>query len=172
MKSDLKNYLTQKRNLGSHRFCRCRSRNPLVTALQLDDVVMDIEVTSNRVDCMSVIGQAREGAAVIGCKAIVGVPLVGTRAKRKTEIAAPNVIVQEKVLCPKYSAVRMEGVVVAQSPWWLQKKLLLADTDRSITLSISRILFYTNTVSHFMCLMQTNLKGIASLFAKLLREKH
>ena len=143
-----------------------------MTALQLDDVVMDIEVTSNRVDCMSVIGQAREGAAVIGCKAIVGVPLVGTRAKRKTEIAAPNVIVQEKVLCPKYSAVRMEGVVVAQSPWWLQKKLLLAGHR-----PINNVVDITNLVLHeygqpLHVFDADKLEGDCIVVRKAFEEKH
>src|SRR3989338_1372059 len=111
----------------------------LAKALDLDDVVMDIEVTSNRPDCMSVVGQAREGAAVVGGELRALKSLKGWKGM----IAAPKVMVLEKELCPKYSAVRLEGITVGPSPWWLQKKLILAGLK-----PINNVVDITNYVLH------------------------
>ncbi len=112
---------------------------PLAKALDLDDVVMDIEVTSNRPDCMSIVGQAREGAAVVGGELRALKSLKGWKGM----IAAPRVSVLEKELCPKYSAVRLEGITVSPSPWWLQKKLILAGLK-----PINNVVDITNYVLH------------------------
>jgi len=112
---------------------------PLAQALELEDVVMDIEVTSNRPDCMSVIGQAREGAAAVGETMRA---LKETKAWKGTK-DAPRVTVTESQLCPMYSAVRIEGVTVAPSPWWLQKKLILAGLN-----PINNVVDITNYVLH------------------------
>lgn len=111
----------------------------LAKALDLDDVVMDIEVTSNRPDCMSVIGQAREGAAVVGSKLRELKSLKGWKGM----IDAPRVSVLDQELCPKYSAVRLEGITVGPSPWWLQKKLILAGLK-----PINNVVDITNYVLH------------------------
>jgi phenylalanyl-tRNA synthetase beta chain len=111
----------------------------LAKALDLDDVVMDIEVTSNRPDCMSVIGQAREGAAVVGSSLRELKSLKGWKGM----IPAPRVSVLDKELCPKYSAVRLEGITVGPSPWWLQKKLILAGLK-----PINNVVDITNYVLH------------------------
>lgn len=111
----------------------------LSKALDLDDVIMDIEVTSNRPDCMSVIGQAREGAAAIGG---------GFKELKKVKVwkgalKAPQVRVEEPALCPKYSAVRLQGITVGPSPWWVQKKLILAGLK-----PINNVVDITNYVLH------------------------
>ncbi len=95
---------------------------PIVEALDLDDVIFDIEVTSNRPDCKSVIGQAREGAAVTQDR----FTWKATKLKTAEGDAGFSVEVQETSLCPRYTAVVIDGVVVGPSPWWLQKRLLLA----------------------------------------------
>ncbi|MBI2473306.1 phenylalanine--tRNA ligase subunit beta [Candidatus Uhrbacteria bacterium] len=95
---------------------------PIAEALDLDDVIFDIEVTSNRPDCKSVIGQAREGAAVTQDR----FTWKATKLKRVEWDAGFSVEVQESSLCPRYTAVVIDGVVVGPSPWWLQKRLLLA----------------------------------------------
>ncbi|MCX6715245.1 MAG: phenylalanine--tRNA ligase subunit beta [Candidatus Uhrbacteria bacterium] len=112
---------------------------PLAKALDLDDVVMDIEVTSNRPDCMSVIGQAREGAAAIGG----GMKELKKLKDWKGALKAPQVRVEEPALCPKYSAVRLEGITVGPSPWWIQKKLILAGLK-----PINNVVDITNYVLH------------------------
>ncbi|HAU66619.1 TPA: phenylalanine--tRNA ligase subunit beta [Candidatus Uhrbacteria bacterium] len=112
---------------------------PIAQALDLDDVIFDIEVTSNRPDCKSVIGQAREGAAVTQD------PFTWKTSKRKdiSDDAGFSVELQEPHLCPRYTAVVIEGVIVGPSPWWLQKRLLLAGHK-----PINNLVDITNYILH------------------------
>jgi len=88
----------------------------------MGDVIFDLDVTPNRPDCLSVIGVAREVAALTGRE--VHLPDAGYEEKGTAidqqisiEIAAPD-------LCPRYSASLITGVKIAPSPNWLQQRLL------------------------------------------------
>jgi phenylalanyl-tRNA synthetase beta chain len=109
----------------------------LVKALDMDDVVFDIEVTSNRPDCKSVIGQARDAGAATKDR------FVFEPTKLKEGSHDFKVTVKEPVLCPKYSAIRLEGVKVQPSPWWLQKKLILSGFR-----PINNVVDVTNYILH------------------------
>jgi phenylalanyl-tRNA synthetase beta chain len=86
-----------------------------------DDAVMDIEVTTNRVDAMGMVGMAREAAAILRRK------FSWTPAKLpKAKGAAPKVKISAKAQCPRYMAVKMDGVKVGPSPWWMKRRLLSA----------------------------------------------
>lgn len=95
---------------------------PVSEALGLDDIMLDIEVTSNRPDCLGIVGQAREGFAAVGGK-FSWKPKV---LKVEENLPALSVHVEDTDLCPKYEAVLLDGVKVGPSPWWLQKRLMLA----------------------------------------------
>lgn len=101
---------------------------PLATALDLDDIVFDIEITTNRPDAMGVLGLAREGAASVeGTFAPHALWLAGAVQKVLGGVGAgPKVTIAEPKLCSRYMAARVENVKVGPSPWWLQKKLLLS----------------------------------------------
>lgn len=97
----------------------------LAKALGLDsDVVMDIEVTANRPDCMGMVGIAREAAAILD------VPLMYRPASlvaRPTSKDGKLVVkIDAKDACSRYIGTRMEGVKVGPSPWWLKRRLLSA----------------------------------------------
>ena len=112
---------------------------PIAKALELDDTIFDIEVTSNRPDCLSIIGQAREGAAVLGATPVMlreRQHVAGSRGTCVLEIKEPK-------LCPKYSAVLIDNLKVGPSPWWVQKKLLLAGHR-----PINNVVDITNLVLH------------------------
>ncbi|MFZ2804083.1 MAG: phenylalanine--tRNA ligase subunit beta [Patescibacteria group bacterium] len=95
---------------------------PLADALGLSsDVVMDIEVTSNRVDAMGMVGMAREAAAILRRKFSWTSPKMP-----KAKGVAPKVKISAKFQCPRYMAVKMEGVTVGPSPWWMKRRLLSA----------------------------------------------
>ena len=108
-------------------------------ALELDDTIFDIEVTSNRPDCKSIIGQAREGAAVTKDQFVwkPGEP------KGIMSDSGFSIMVKEKELCPRYTAVLLDGVTVGPSPWWLQSRLLLAGFK-----PINNIVDITNYILH------------------------
>ncbi len=120
-------------------FTDAKPGTPIAKALDLEDVVFDIEVTSNRSDCMSIIGQAREGAAVVGG----GLKGLKGQKRQKGWDTKFEIEVKEPELCPKYSAVVIDNVNVGPSPWWLQKKLLLAGHR-----PINNIVDITNYVLH------------------------
>ena len=88
----------------------------------LGDVVIDIDITPNRADCLSVIGIAREIAAQTG----QNLHIAEVSYKEATspldqqidiEISAPD-------LCPRYCASLVTGVKIAESPAWMQQRLL------------------------------------------------
>ncbi len=86
------------------------------------DILFDIAVTPNRPDCLSVLGIAREVAALTGQSVIepntqyedAGDPISG---RVTVTVADPD-------LCPRYTASLIEGVSVGPSPAWLQDTLV------------------------------------------------
>ncbi len=91
-------------------------------ALELDDVVLDITVTANRPDGLSVVGLAREFAALSGQKFIEPkIKLVETKKYSVKKLL--SVSVQNPDLCPKYTARVVKNVKIQASPAWLQSRL-------------------------------------------------
>ena len=94
---------------------------PLAEALELDDIVLDIGITPNRADCLSVVGIAREVAALFG------VPLSPPAIDLK-EIGPPvetlaSIIIEDPDLCPRYSGRVVQNVKIKPSPLWLRQRL-------------------------------------------------
>ncbi|MFA5935431.1 MAG: phenylalanine--tRNA ligase subunit beta [Patescibacteria group bacterium] len=113
---------------------------PIADALGLSsDVVMDVEVTSNRVDAMGMVGMAREASAILN-KSFTWKPSKSV-PKPKGKAAKVSVGVSAKKLCPRYMAVRIDGVTVGPSPWWLKRRLASAGLN-----SINNIVDITNFI--------------------------
>ncbi len=93
----------------------------LKEVMPLKDFILDIEVTSNRPDAMSVIGLAREGAAALGLKFEFKPAKPDLKPVKNLPLA---VKIEEPKLCPRYQAVVMTGVKSGPSPLWLQQRLL------------------------------------------------
>ncbi len=85
------------------------------------DAVIDIEVTSNRGDCLSHIGIARELAAATGKK--LKLPTVELAELDKDTAQLASVEIAEPDLCPRYTARVIQGVKVGPSPDWMVKLL-------------------------------------------------
>ena len=83
------------------------------------DDVLDVEVTSNRSDCLSIVGVAREVAALLGLKFVdpVDAPIAATGD------AAVSVTIEATDRCPHYTARVIRGIAVAPSPPWMQRRL-------------------------------------------------
>ncbi len=92
---------------------------PLAEALGLDDVVMQLEITPNRADCLSLIGVARE------IRADTGNPLKLPSSKGLSygERIPTSVTIDAPALCPRYAARVIQGIQVGPSPEWLQRRL-------------------------------------------------
>lgn len=96
---------------------------PLQGYLPVSEAVLDLELTSNRPDCFSIYGIAREIAAASGATltpppttppaAFGGAPVADAI---EVEIAAPD-------LCPRYAAQVIRGVTIGASPAWLKARL-------------------------------------------------
>ncbi|MBN2594640.1 MAG: phenylalanine--tRNA ligase subunit beta [Sedimentisphaerales bacterium] len=86
-----------------------------------DDTVIDVEVTSNRGDCLGYIGVARELAAATGKELIM--PKVELDESEKDVMEFAEVQIDEPELCGRYTARIIEGLKVGPSPDWLKKRL-------------------------------------------------
>jgi len=85
------------------------------------DIVLDLEVTSNRPDCLGHLGVARELAAATG--KTFRPPVIGElpAAGKAAELTAVEVLAPE--LCPRYTARVIRGVKVGPSPAWMVERL-------------------------------------------------
>ncbi|MEA3548812.1 MAG: phenylalanine--tRNA ligase subunit beta [Thermodesulfobacteriota bacterium] len=99
------------------------SGEDIVQALNLKDILIDVDLTPNRPDCASVIGIGREVAGF--CNSRLKQPVDSSELPRLTGQGVPfSVDVQSVKDCPRYAARLLTGVKVGPSPWWLQKCLL------------------------------------------------
>jgi phenylalanyl-tRNA synthetase beta chain len=106
--------------------------------LGLDDVVLDLTSTANRADALSMVGIAREVAA------LTGKPLKLSEVPEfpvQTDNKKLTVTLTETTACPVYIGTVIEGVEVKPSPDWLQRRLQAAGTR-----PISNIVDITNYV--------------------------
>ncbi|MBN1361623.1 MAG: phenylalanine--tRNA ligase subunit beta [Sedimentisphaerales bacterium] len=86
-----------------------------------DDVVLDVEVTSNRGDCLSHIGVARELAAATGKELCL--PQIELDEMEKGASEFTQVEIREPDLCGRYTARIIEGVKVGPAPDWMARRL-------------------------------------------------
>ncbi|HEU5319806.1 MAG TPA: phenylalanine--tRNA ligase subunit beta, partial [Methylomirabilota bacterium] len=93
----------------------------LVAHLGLDDHVLDVEVTPNRPDCLSVVGVARELAALAG--APLRALAVDLAEAPEPAAALARVSVEAPDLCPRFTARVVSGVRVGPSPPWMAARL-------------------------------------------------
>ena len=92
-----------------------------ISALGLDDVVFEYEITSNRVDCYSVIGIAREAAATF--RKEFHPPVVTPPGNDEDVNDYVKVTVKDQELCPRYTARVVKNIKIGPSPEWMQRRL-------------------------------------------------
>ena len=105
----------------------------------LGDVVFDLELTPNRPDCMSVLGIAREVAALTGASLME--PDLSYAEDSEPVEGAVSVEIVDPSLCPRYTASVIRGVTVGPSPRWMQDRLAKAGQR-----SINNVVDVTNYV--------------------------
>lgn len=91
------------------------------TAIGLNDVITEFEITSNRPDCLSVVGLAREAAATFGMPLQVKEPQVKTAGGDVNELL--KVTIQEPEKCYRYAGAVVKNVRVKPSPRWMRERL-------------------------------------------------
>jgi len=102
-----------------------------------EDTVLDLEVTSNRPDCMSLLGVAREVALLF--ERPLRSPDVSSRAGAAGRRVAVGIDDPEG--CPRFTASVIEGVRIGPSPTWMQRRL-----EASGVRAINNVVDVTNTV--------------------------
>ena len=86
-----------------------------------DDVVFEFEITSNRVDCFSVLGIAREAAATFGKEFCP--PQVNPAGDSRDVDQYIKVSIKDADLCPRFTARVVKNIKIAPSPLWMQHRL-------------------------------------------------
>ena len=92
-----------------------------VEVLGLHDVVFEYEITSNRVDCYSVVGIAREAAATFRKEFVP--PVVTAVGNDEDVNDFIKVTVEDPELCPRYTARVVKNIKIGPSPKWMQRRL-------------------------------------------------
>ena len=105
--------------------------------LGLDEVILDISPTANRADALSMIGVAREVAALTGGELSLPKVKLGEFSPKKDL----TLEISENKACPAYIGTVIEGVKIGPSPLWLQQRLQAAGLR-----SINNVVDITNYV--------------------------
>lgn len=93
----------------------------ITKVLGLDENVAEFEITSNRPDCMSIIGLARETAATFNRPFSVKTPQVKETSENAADMA--SVEIKNSDLCSRFVGRIVKNVKIAPSPDWMQKRL-------------------------------------------------
>ena len=89
--------------------------------LNLGDAVLDIGITPNRADCLSIVGVAREWAAITGKK--LRYPAADVVESDEDIRGVTSVSILDSDLCPRYAARIIKNVRIGPSPLWIRQRL-------------------------------------------------
>ena len=112
---------------------------PLVEVLGPPEIVFNLEVTWNRSDCLSVIGMAREIAALTGRS--LTIPEVTVTETGPDVASFVRVNIEAEDACPRYTARVLQDIKLGPSPLWMQRRLSLCGVR-----AINNIVDITNYV--------------------------
>lgn len=104
----------------------------------LDDYIFDISITANRPDCQSVLGIAREVAAVLGKP--LKMPAIDYE-QTDYQYEGLNITVEAPDLCPRYLGHGVRNITPGESPRWMRRNLALCGLR-----SISNVVDITNYI--------------------------
>ena len=93
-----------------------------IKLLGRDDVVVEYEITSNRVDCFGVIGLAREAAATFNKK--LNAPIITETGNNEDVNDFIKVRIDNTELCKRYTARVVKNIKIEPSPKWMQRRLM------------------------------------------------
>ena len=93
----------------------------LVDALDLYDTILDIGITPNRSDCLSVMGVAREIAAITGAE--IKMPQITIKENSDDINGITSIQIMDPDLCPRYTARIIKDITIRPSPAWMRRRL-------------------------------------------------
>ncbi len=94
---------------------------PFVDVWGAPETVIELEITPNRPDCLSMLGVAREMAVLYG--SVLKVPSIEITETAEDVNAEISVTVEEPLMCPRYTARVLKDAQIGPSPEWMQKRL-------------------------------------------------
>ncbi len=100
----------------------CRPGDDVAVMLGFDDHVVEFEITPNRPDCLCMIGLAREASVTFGKELKLHEPVVEAKAGGSINDMA-KIIIEDPVLCPRYTARMVKNVKIAPSPAWMRERI-------------------------------------------------
>lgn len=98
----------------------------ILDVLRLGDEVLELDLTPNRSDCLSMTGAAYELAAILGRDVQLPEAEIGLHPSRESASERFSVEIPAASACSRYSARVITGVKVGTSPLWLQNRLIAA----------------------------------------------
>lgn len=98
----------------------------ILDVLALDDSVLELDLTPNRSDCLSMIGVAYEASALTGRPLRLPEPAKELYASEDKTADHIRVSIRDKELCSHYSVRYIKGVKIGPSPLWMQNRLIAA----------------------------------------------
>jgi phenylalanyl-tRNA synthetase beta chain len=100
---------------------------PLVELIAINDSILDLKAPANRPDLLSLIGIAREVAAILGLT--LKLPSTGVNEVETTTAQQVSVDIVERSLCPRYMCRLVRNVTIGKSPAWLSSRLRSAGSN-------------------------------------------
>jgi len=98
--------------------------SPFAQYFGLADTVLELEVTPNRPDCLSMVGVAREVAAITGVDFRIPASVPAESGTPASDLV--SVEIEDSALCPRYTARVIRGVKIGPSPQWLAERVAAA----------------------------------------------
>ena len=118
---------------------------PLADYLNLSDTILDLEITPNRPDCLSMVGMAREVGAMYATDAKNPLDEMEAALKEASDMPSvdelASVTVKDVDRCPRYTARVIKNVKVGPSPDWLAERVTAAGAR-----SINNVVDVTNYI--------------------------
>ena len=118
---------------------------PLADYLNLSDTILDLEITPNRPDCLSMVGMAREVGAMYATDAKNPLDEMEAALKEASDMPSvdelASVTVKDADRCPRYTARVIKNVKVGPSPDWLAERVTAAGAR-----SINNVVDVTNYI--------------------------
>jgi len=97
---------------------------PIADVLGIDDYVLELDLTPNRADCLSMLGVAYEVGALTGAPVKLPEATIADAPEKASDRIAVHVAAPDR--CPRYAVRYIAGVKVGPSPQWMQNRLMAA----------------------------------------------
>ncbi len=98
-----------------------KTGTPITEALGLEDYILEIGITPNRPDCLSILGVAREVSALYDIP--INVPLPASDTGQQLNPETISITIEDPELCARYAGTVIRGVNIGMSPVWIRSRL-------------------------------------------------